>query len=317
MYRIVFAADLHGSTLCFRKLLSIAKNYEGIDYLIINGDITGKFVNPIVEGTDKYFMSYKGTPMEFAKNELGKMTDMMENRDEYYRIMSREEYEAMKSDHNLVEEEFVKLAKERLGKWLDYATEKLKGSNTKLLINGGNDDPYVMDDIIKSHEGENVIFSEDKIVMLGGENEMITSGNANQTPWNCPRDISEESLYSLLEEKIKTLNNVSTSVFNIHVPPYGTIIDKAPKLDKSKEKVVAYAGHVLSESVGSKSVRALIEKYQPMLTMHGHIHEGKGICKIGKTVCINPGSEYLNGVLNYVLLSVDKNKVKDYITMSG
>lgn len=317
MYRIVFAADLHGSTICFRKLLAIAKNYEGIDYLIINGDITGKFVTPIVEGTDKYFISYKGSPVEVPKNELGKMLEMMENRDEYYRIMSREEHEGLKNDHSLVEEEFVKLAQERLDKWLDIATEKLKGSNTKLLINGGNDDPYSIDDIIKKHENDNILFSENKTVILGEKNEMITSGNANPTPWNCPRDISEESLYKLLEQKIATLNDVRGSIFNIHVPPYGTVIDKAPMLDKSKGKAVTFAGHTLSESVGSKSVRELIEKYQPMLTMHGHIHEGKGVCKLGRTICVNPGSEYLNGVLNYVLLAVDGNKVRDYITMSG
>ncbi|MEM4090863.1 MAG: metallophosphoesterase [Thermoplasmatales archaeon] len=317
IYRIVFAADLHGSTLCFRKLLSIAKNYEKINYLIVNGDLTGKFVTPIVERGDKYFVSFKGTSTEIAKNELEPLLEKMQNRDEYYRVMSQEEYEILQKDHSAVEDEFVKLAQQRLEKWLDLATDTLKGSNTKLLINGGNDDPYVIDDIIKKHENENIIFPENKIVILGDKNEMITSGNANITPWNCPRDISEESLYKLLEEKISRLNDVKASIFNIHVPPYGTVIDKAPKLDKNKEKVVTFAGHALTESVGSKSVRELIEKYQPMLTMHGHVHEGKGACKIGKTICVNPGSEYLNGVLNYVLISVDGNKVRDYIMMSG
>ena len=43
---------------------------------------------------------------------------------------------------------------------------------------------------------------------------------------------------------------------------------------------------------GSTAVRASIEKHQPLVGLHGHIHESKGFVTLGRTLCLNPGSEY-------------------------
>jgi hypothetical protein len=61
----------------------------------------------------------------------------------------------------------------------------------------------------------------------------------------------------------------------------------------------------------------MIQKYQPFLSLHGHIHESRGIQKVGKTTMINPGSEYSEGILRGVILEIDKGKLKDYIFTSG
>ncbi|RLG63511.1 hypothetical protein DRO02_06455 [archaeon] len=61
---------------------------------------------------------------------------------------------------------------------------------------------------------------------------------------------------------------------------------------------------------GSKSVRYVIEKYQPLVSLHGHIHESFGFCKIGRTYCVNPGSEYAEGILRAFLVEIDGKKVK-------
>jgi Icc-related predicted phosphoesterase len=65
--------------------------------------------------------------------------------------------------------------------------------------------------------------------------------------------------------------------------------------------------------VGSTSIRKIIETHQPLLTLHGHIHEAKGIERIGRTLCINPGSEYNKGMLSAVLVNLEGGKVKGHM----
>ena len=66
----------------------------------------------------------------------------------------------------------------------------------------------------------------------------------------------------------------------------------------------------LGTHVGSKAVRWFIEKEQPPLTLHGHIHEspkmsGSWKDKIGNTICINVGSSYPEDKLNCVIIDLD------------
>jgi Icc-related predicted phosphoesterase len=61
----------------------------------------------------------------------------------------------------------------------------------------------------------------------------------------------------------------------------------------------------------------VIEKYQPLLTLHGHIHEGRGHSRIGKSLCINPGSSYEQGVLMGALVKLSKDKVEQFVLTQG
>ncbi len=78
----------------------------------------------------------------------------------------------------------------------------------------------------------------------------------------------------------------------------------------------AYAGRSLVP-VGSQSVLAMIEKYQPLLGLHGHIHEGKGTRKYKKTLCINPGSMYEQGMLHGAVVELKPQKVGNYVLTTG
>ncbi|MDZ7376563.1 MAG: hypothetical protein ONB13_08070, partial [candidate division KSB1 bacterium] len=71
---------------------------------------------------------------------------------------------------------------------------------------------------------------------------------------------------------------------------YQSMIDEAPLLDKDLNPVIQH-GRVIMVPVGSKAVKKMIEKYQPFLGLHGHIHESSGCMKRGRTYCVNPGSE--------------------------
>ena len=66
------------------------------------------------------------------------------------------------------------------------------------------------------------------------------------------------------------------------------------------------------------AVRDAIDKYQPMLSLHGHIHEGKGITRLGKTLAINPGSAYEEGMLLASIIELDQKKgIKNYQLVNG
>jgi hypothetical protein len=69
--------------------------------------------------------------------------------------------------------------------------------------------------------------------------------------------------------------------------------------------------------MGSTAVLNAIEKHQPLLGLHGHIHESRAIQQIGRTLCINPGSQYTKGILGGVVIFFKKDRIKDYMFVSG
>jgi len=162
-----------------------------------------------------------------------------------------------------------------------------------------------------------VINPEEKVVPVDDKHEMISTGYTNITPWNCPRDVSEEELAKKIENMTSKVTNMKNCIFNFHCPPYDSSIDSAPKLDKDLKPAVSPGGEMLMIPVGSTAVRAAIEKYQPLLGLHGHIHESRGTAKIGRTLCLNPGSEYGEGILRGALITLEDDKVKSHQLTSG
>jgi len=148
---------------------------------------------------------------------------------------------------------------------------------------------------------------------------MLSLGYSNMTPWRCARDIEEDELAKKINDLARKISDMNMAIFNIHVPPHGTPIDEAPELDENLRPKLAPGGEVMKRPVGSTAVRSAIEKYQPMLGLHGHVHESRGFVKIGRTLCVNPGSEYTEGILRGVLIQIDlkKKKVGDFLFTSG
>ncbi len=69
--------------------------------------------------------------------------------------------------------------------------------------------------------------------------------------------------------------------------------------------------------VGSKAIRVAIEKYQPLLGLHGHIHESKASQYLGRTLLLNPGSEYTEGILRGFFIEYDSEGIKNYWKIEG
>lgn len=313
--RIFYATDVHGSDICFKKFINAAKYYSA-NVLILGGDITGKMVIPIIEQSDGTFLvDYMGKTLRLkTKDELERVKKNIASSGAYPYHVAEEEWEKLSSDKSKINDLFCCLIQRRLEEWVKFADERLKNTNVKCFINPGNDDAFFVDSILK--ESKYIVVPEGQVVNIDETYEMISTGYANITPWHCPRDISEEQLMKKIDEMACRVENMENCIFNFHCPPYNTTIDIAPKLDESFKYKLTPGGEPEKEPVGSIAVRKAIEKYQPLLGLHGHIHESRGFTKIGRTTCLNPGSEYSEGILRGVLVELRKNKL-DFVFTEG
>ncbi len=308
--RIFFVTDIHGSNICYRKFLNALKVYN-VDVGILLGDLTGKMLIPLVErvgeGWETTFMG-RHVIVDIPE-ELERLKKTIENIGYYWTHLTPEQFAELKADRAAQEALFKRLMLDRLREWIALADERLAGTPYKVYMSPGNDDHLEVDEVI---EGSDVIVNcNDRVVMVG-EHEMATFAWTNPTPWETPREKPDEELEPMLESLIGRIQNVSTSIFNFHAPPYGYALDLAPELTKDLVQAADRRVHV-----GSRAVAKMIEKYQPLLGLHGHIHESRGVQKIRRTTIINPGSEYSEGILKGVVLILQKGKLKDYIFTSG
>jgi len=283
---------------------------------VIGGDITGKYFIPIVEQTDgTYTTTYLGKDY---KLKAGKELDDLRTRIRaagYYAYMTNpNDLQALRDNPSKTEAIFETLITESMRRMLAYAEQKLKGTKIKCFVSPGNDDAFFIDKVIA--ESKTVINPEGQVIDIDGIHEMVSTGYTNMTPWKCPRDIPEEELMKRIDAMTSILKNPSRSIFNFHCPPYDTTLDSAPQLDEKLEPKLSASGPIMAPA-GSKSVRAAIEKFQPLLGLHGHIHESKGYFPLGRTICVNPGSEYTEGILRGFLAELAEDKIKDFLFVSA
>jgi Icc-related predicted phosphoesterase len=306
---IYFASDLHGSTRCWKKFLA-APGFYGADIIIVGGDVTGKFLVPIVAQSDGTWRArYHGTERRLGTTaEVAALEQIAEDAGAYPVRLTHDEFEALRASQPARDELFRRAQFERLEMWADLADEKLTGTGVSCFVSGGNDDEPEIDALLAAHPSIEV--PEGRVVELETGMEMISLGYANQTPWNCPRDISEEDLAAKISVLAGQLRRPERSIFNFHVPPYDLGLDLAPALDDEMTPVRSPSGEIIFSPVGSTAVRQAIERYQPLLGLHGHIHEGQGIRTLGPTVVANPGSEYQESILHGVLIKWDKGREK-------
>jgi len=311
--KIFFATDLHGSEICWKKFIS-AGDFYGVDALILGGDMTGKAVVPII---DQGNGNYKVTFMEneqilHNKEEVDHIIKQIQNRGYYPYLTNPEEVDELSKSPEKLDKLFLDRMLETVARWMDYADKKLEGKNIQCYVCPGNDDAFEINEVIQ--QSKHVKDVEGECIQLDKHHEMVSTGWSNPTPWDTHREESEEKLAERIESLIKKLSNVQNSIFNFHAPPYGSGLDEAPEL--SEDLQPKYAGQSLIP-VGSKAVAEAVEKYQPLLGLFGHVHEGRGSTRIGRTLCINPGSQYEQGVLQGAVIELKPRKVGTYILTTG
>jgi len=311
--RVFFATDIHGSEICWRKFLN-AGAFHRADVLIMGGDMTGKAMVPLVASDGGWEVTIQEQRHVLAgEDEARAMEKRIRDRGYYPVRLERDEVEAWAADPGLVENRFRSEMLASVERWMALADERLAGTGIRCVVSPANDDMFEIDPIIAA--AGRVELGEANAIELDGFT-LVSTGWANPTPWNTYRELPEPELRERIEGLVSRVSDPRRAIFNFHAPPYGSNLDSAPKLDAEMNYV---AGGQALVPVGSRAVRESILAWKPALSLHGHIHEGKGAVRLGSTLAVNPGSSYEDGVLQAAIVDLDtkKGSVKGYLLING
>ena len=311
--RIFFATDIHGSDVCWRKFLN-AGSFHKADVLVMGGDMTGKAMVPVVANGSSWELTLQEQRHVLTTDdELTAMEKRISDRGYYPVRLTRDEVDAWSADPEAVDTRFRQEMLRSVERWLALADERLKGKGIRCIVSPANDDIFEIDPLIEA--ATLVELGESNAIDLDGFT-LVSTGWANPTPWNTFRELPEDQLRARIDGLVAQVPDPRRAIFNFHAPPYASNLDSAPKLDADMNYV---AGGQALVPVGSHAVRDAILAYGPPLSLHGHIHEGRGAVKIGRTLAVNPGSSYEDGVLQAAIVDLDskKGEVKRYLLING
>ncbi len=310
--RIYFATDVHGSERCFRKFLAAAKIYEA-DALVLGGDIAGKGLVPVTAEDGTLSATVRGEPVTLPASEQERLYAEINQLGFYPVQMEPDEIAALEEDPVAVERLFREEIVAQIERWCDLASERLD-PRVRCVITPGNDDPIEIDAVLQ--EAERIECPEAELCELGPV-VLASLGDVTPTPWNTEREYSEEELGNRIAAMMDQIPAGQPSVINFHCPPYGSGLDTAPELDETLKPVVR-GGRPSFVSVGSHAVRDAIRRYEPVVGLHGHIHESRGAQKIGKTLCLNPGSDYTADLLRGAVVDIAQDgSYLDFLLTAG
>jgi Icc-related predicted phosphoesterase len=313
--KLFFVTDLHGSEICWKKFLNAGAFYKA-DAVILGGDVTGKAMVPIVQRASGVWNASLQDHLETleTETEVVEFSKRVMNRGYYPITVSEEEYRALSEDEDLVDKRFKEAMVVGTERWIAMAEDKLAGTGIRVIACPANDDMFEIDDLLA---GARVVETgdEDHPIQLG-DFTMVSMGWTNPTPWHTFREEEEPELAVRIERALSAADDPSTTILNFHAPPYGSKLDNAPALNPDLTYV---SGGQALKPVGSTSVRDAVQRFQPLLSLHGHIHESKGATRIGKTLALNPGSSYEEGILQAAIVNLDakKRKVRNYQLVNG
>jgi Icc-related predicted phosphoesterase len=302
--RLFYASDIHGSDLLWRKFLGASKFYDA-DAAVMGGDLLGKAIVPIERTAEGTFRAEFLGDQRIVREgqELDELVGAIRFNGYYPWIASGAEIADRAAN---TDELFAEVARDEIRRWIELAERKLStNGSSRLFVMAGNDDPWYVDEILRESNG--LVFCDDRVVRLG-PHEMLSSSYANPTPWNSPRELDEDALYARLKKLAEQLEDPRRAIFNLHVPPYDSRLDQAPEL-KPDLTPRYIGGQPVLKPAGSHAVRQLIEEVQPLLALHGHIHESKGEIRLGRTLALNSGSEYNTGRLHGVVVTLADEQV--------
>lgn len=311
---IFYASDIHGSERVFRKFLNAASFYK-VKAIVFGGDLTGKAIVPFVQTSPGHYQAEVfGTEHSVAEGSaLAELEQFVRDRGAYPYRTTPEEMASLATDPGLVKQTFSRLMLQTAEKWVTLADERLRAAGIPALMMPGNDDEPAVKQILA--QGDWITDAEDQLVDLGGY-QVISFGWATTTPWHSPREVTEAELAERIGALAAKLDPNQPAIFNFHDPPARSGLDMAYRMT-GELKVEMAGGQAMLAPVGSTAVRDLIERIQPVLSLHGHIHESRASRKIGRTLAINPGSSYTEGVLQGVIVSVKGSKVTGHQLVTG
>jgi hypothetical protein len=311
--KVLFTTDLHGGDTYFLKILSVAKSNK-VNVLMMCGDLTGKAIVPIVKLEENlYVTNFFGIDYRMKEDELPKLLNEIRRVGYYYYHCGRPEYEEFRAKPELVTELFDKLMRQTIENWLTKIDEMLP-KDMRVIMNPGNDDTFAIDELLKN--SKRVEYTLGKCVDLDDKHSVVACDWVNSTPWDSPRECEEKELEKRLRTELARASSMENLICDFHAPPYNTVLDLAPKLGKDMRPQF-FMGTPMMDHVGSTSVSKVLKEYQPKLALHGHIHESAGVCNVKRTICINPGSAYVEGIMHGCLLTLTPDSVDHQLIIGG
>lgn len=311
---LYYASDVHGSEQCWRKFLGAGRFY-GVQALVMGGDLTGKAIVPIEIAPGGAFSAtflgerHAGT----GESELEELEQAIRYNGMYPWRASRKEIDRHAADAAARDALFERVLLDELRRWIELADERMAQHGIEVFVMPGNDDPWACDEVLES--ASHVQACDGRIVRVG-PHEMISLSWANRTPWHSPRELDEDDLYERGRALAEQLEDPASAIFNLHVPPFDSGLDRANEVND--DLTLNYvSGHPVEAAVGSTAVRQLIEEYQPLLSLHGHIHESRGEARIGRTLAINSGSEYNSGRIHGAVVKLAQHDVLSHQFVIG
>lgn len=313
--RIFFAADLHGSAICWRKFINAAKVYEA-DVLLIGGDIAAKTLTPVYHENGSWIAIVEGERHRASSpEELERLENRLRDGATVPFRTTEREWQELLAQPGQLDLVFERRAGEELRRWLDWARGRLGTAPVRLLLGLGNDDLTSMESVIAADDRAEL--TDNEVLTVGERHELVTLAFSNPTPWKTHRELSEEEIARRLDAAAARLDWPDAAIFNLHVPPFGTPLDLAPRLDERLTRVMAPGGEPEMVHVGSTAVRAALERHHPLLGLHGHIHESRGTTTFGRTLSMNCGSAYTEGTLLGAVVDLGRDAVRSAVLTTG
>ena len=314
--RLYIVSDFHASEPAWKKMLNATRmGIYGADAVLYAGDLTGKAIVPIVSNESGYTTTLLGVNrVARDEKELMDLERDITAIGYYPHLMSKTEVTEIGEDREKLTALFNKLIHEQVAHWMQLAADRLSDSKIPLYLIPGNDDPWEIDPALNA--SEYAINVDGKVVDMPGGLQVLGLGKSSPTPWNTPREVSEDDFRHEIYGLSDQVKDPRRTVFLIHCPPYNTGLDTAPMLDKNFNLTTS-AGDVLRGPVGSVGVRQAIDTVKPVLSIHGHIHESGGERRVGATHCINPGSEAAYGIVRGYLVDMSSSGVERSFRVEG
>lgn len=304
---IFFATDIHGSNLCFKKVLAAPAFYHA-DVVVLGGDLTGKMIVPILKTSAGWEARYLSSTMRLETESAVREFEKTVSDAGYYPFQTTAD-ELADGDAAWKDHVFEDQVINRLQMW-----DELAAGHIPIYVAPGNDDEMYVDGVLS--QSRHFVNVEAREVELAKGYKLYSTGWSNITPWHTPRELDEPALLERLERIVAKVDEPDNAVFNFHVPPKDSGLDTCFEVNEQLE-VVSELGQPKLTSAGSTAVRDVLARVQPVASLHGHIHESRGMSRIGRTVAFNPGSEYSEGVLRGVLVGLRDHRVESHQFTSG
>src|ERR1044072_5562822 len=188
---VFFSSDIHGSERCWLKFVNAAKVY-GATTLIMGGDLSGKAILPIVRrDRDHYQTTFMGQITNFQARDLPDAERRARFNGLYPYICESSELARLTEDSGYVGQVFRSVISEQLARWLAIARERLEPEGVECYVMPGNDDEFFIDEVLAN---DPYVVNPDMKIVRVGRYQMLSCSWTPTTPWDSPRECTEEAL---------------------------------------------------------------------------------------------------------------------------